>query len=104
AQPPGRAGRSPRRVLGRDRRRVAEHAGMTAVENEATTGIELRGLVKSFRTPDGVVQAVREVDIEIGIGETLALLGPNGAGKSTTIDMLLGLTTPDVGSVSLFGL
>ena len=77
---------------------------MTAVENEATTGIQLRGLVKSFRTPDGVVQAVREVDIEIGVGETLALLGPNGAGKSTTIDMLLGLTRPDIGSVSLFGL
>jgi ABC-2 type transport system ATP-binding protein len=36
-------------------------------------------------------------------GETVALLGPNGAGKSTTIDMLLGLTRPDGGSVSLFG-
>jgi ABC-2 type transport system ATP-binding protein len=68
------------------------------------TGVELRGLVKSFKTPDGVVQAVRGVDIEIGAGETLALLGPNGAGKSTTIDMLLGLTQPDSGTVSLFGL
>jgi ABC-2 type transport system ATP-binding protein len=67
------------------------------------TGIELRGLVKSFRTPHGVVQAVREVDIEIGVGETLALLGPNGAGKSTTIDMLLGLAKPDAGTVTLFG-
>jgi ABC-2 type transport system ATP-binding protein len=66
------------------------------------TGIELRGLVKSFRTPHGVVQAVREVDIEIGVGETLALLGPNGAGKSTTIDMLLGLAKPDAGTVTLF--
>ena len=77
---------------------------MTAVENLPATGIQLRGLVKSFRTPDGLVQAVREVDIEIGAGETLALLGPNGAGKSTTIDMLLGLTKPDTGSVTLFGL
>ncbi|HEX3425287.1 MAG TPA: ABC transporter ATP-binding protein, partial [Acidimicrobiales bacterium] len=31
------------------------------------------------------------------------LLGPNGAGKSTTIDMLLGLTRPDGGTVSVFG-
>ncbi len=31
------------------------------------------------------------------------MLGPNGAGKSTTIDMLLGLTEPDAGRVSLFG-
>jgi ABC-2 type transport system ATP-binding protein len=67
------------------------------------TGIELRGLVKSFKSPAGIVQAVRGVDISIAPGETLALLGPNGAGKSTTIDMLLGLTQPDAGSVSLFG-
>jgi ABC-2 type transport system ATP-binding protein len=49
------------------------------------------------------VHAVRGIDISITAGETVALLGPNGAGKSTTIDMLLGLTTPDSGSVSLFG-
>jgi ABC-2 type transport system ATP-binding protein len=40
----------------------------------------------------------------IGRGETVALLGPNGAGKSTTIDMILGLTRPDSGAVSVLGL
>ena len=49
------------------------------------------------------MHAVRSVDVSIEEGETLALLGPNGAGKSTTIDMLLGLQTPDGGTVSLFG-
>ncbi len=78
---------------------------MTApADAPVATGIELRGLVKAFKSPDGVVQAVRGVDVSIAPGETLALLGPNGAGKSTTIDMLLGLTQPDVGTVSLFGL
>jgi ABC-2 type transport system ATP-binding protein len=67
------------------------------------TGIDLRGLVKTFRTPNGAVRAVRGVDIAIAPGETVALLGPNGAGKSTTIDMLLGLAEPDAGTVSLFG-
>ena len=67
-------------------------------------GIVLTGLSKTFNAPGGTrVQAVRAVDISIGPGETVALLGPNGAGKSTTIDMLLGLTKPDAGSVSLFG-
>jgi ABC-type multidrug transport system ATPase subunit len=65
--------------------------------------IRLEGLTKSFHTPQGAVQAVRGIDIEIARGETVALLGPNGAGKSTTIDMLLGLLPPDAGSVSLFG-
>jgi ABC-2 type transport system ATP-binding protein len=46
---------------------------------------------------------VRGIDVAIERGETVALLGPNGAGKSTTIDMLLGLTMPDAGSVSVFG-
>jgi ABC-2 type transport system ATP-binding protein len=67
------------------------------------TGIRLAGLVKTFRTPHGPVEAVRGVDIAIEPGETVALLGPNGAGKSTTIDMLLGLAEPDAGSVTLFG-
>jgi ABC-2 type transport system ATP-binding protein len=66
--------------------------------------IELQGLSKSFKSPQGPVRAVREIDVSIGRGETVALLGPNGAGKSTTIDMLLGLTRPDGGSATLFGM
>jgi ABC-2 type transport system ATP-binding protein len=42
--------------------------------------------------------------MSIAAGETVALLGPNGAGKSTVIDMLLGLTRPDDGAISLFGM
>ena len=67
------------------------------------TGIELRGLTKSFASPQGAVRAVRGIDVTIAAGETVALLGPNGAGKSTTIDMLLGLLEPDEGTVSVFG-
>jgi ABC-2 type transport system ATP-binding protein len=75
--------------------------GMTNMNH--APGIELQGLVKSFRTPHGTVEAVRGVDISINAGEIVALLGPNGAGKSTTIDMLLGLARPDAGTVSVFG-
>jgi ABC-2 type transport system ATP-binding protein len=69
-------------------------------------GIVLTGLNKTFKTRvSGAtpVHAVRDVDITISPGETVALLGPNGAGKSTTIDMMLGLLPLDKGSVSLFG-
>src|SRR5262245_9302030 len=65
--------------------------------------LELSGLVKSFRAPAGVVHAVRGVNLSIRAGEIVALLGPNGAGKSTTIDILLGLTDPDAGTVRLLG-
>jgi ABC-2 type transport system ATP-binding protein len=70
---------------------------------DRTSGVEGRGLVKSFHTAGRVVRAIQGVDISIARGETVALLGPNGAGKSTTIDMLLGLLEPDDGTVSLFG-
>lgn len=76
---------------------------MESSTTTTTGGIRLAGLVKTFRTPHGPVEAVRGVDIAIEPGETVALLGPNGAGKSTTIDMLLGLAEPDTGTVSLFG-
>jgi ABC-2 type transport system ATP-binding protein len=63
-------------------------------------GIVLSRLSKSY----GAVRAVRSIDLMIAPGETVALLGPNGAGKTTTIDMVLGLTRPDSGSVTLFGM
>jgi ABC-2 type transport system ATP-binding protein len=76
---------------------------MTANSTPGTGGIRLSGLSKTFRSPQGPVHAVRDVDIDIAPGQTVALLGPNGAGKTTTIDMLLGLTDPDQGTVDVFG-
>jgi ABC-2 type transport system ATP-binding protein len=61
--------------------------------------LEARGLVKRF----GAVTAVDGVSFSVGAGEVVGLLGPNGAGKTTTLHMLLGLVTPDAGSVRLFG-
>jgi ABC-2 type transport system ATP-binding protein len=65
----------------------------------AGTAVMLTGLRKSY----GDVHAVAGVDLMIAPGEVVALLGPNGAGKSTTVDMLLGLTRPDTGTVTVFG-
>ena len=76
---------------------AADRLGMSA------HAVEAHGLAKAFRSSDGPVHAVRDVDLVIDRGETVAVLGPNGAGKSTTIDMLLGLTRPDAGDVALFG-
>jgi ABC-2 type transport system ATP-binding protein len=66
-------------------------------------GIHIQGLTKTYRGPGGPVRAVKGIDISIAAGETVALLGPNGAGKSTTIDVLLGLSQPDGGEVTVFG-
>jgi len=61
--------------------------------------VDVRGLRRAY----GGVPAVDGVDLAIAPGEVVALLGPNGAGKSTVVDMLLGLTRPDAGTVAVFG-
>jgi ABC-2 type transport system ATP-binding protein len=65
----------------------------------AGAAVHITGLRKHY----GEVRAVDGVDLTIAPGEVVALLGPNGAGKSTTVDMLLGLTKPDHGEVTVFG-
>src|SRR3954453_13953648 len=64
-----------------------------------TDAVRLTGLAKQF----GRVTAVDGVDLAVRPGEIVAFLGPNGAGKTTTIDMLLGFSKPDAGSVEILG-
>ncbi len=62
--------------------------------------IELNGVRKSF----GSVEAVKGIDLDVASGEIVAFLGPNGAGKTSTIDVILGLSQPTAGRVSVFGM
>ena len=61
--------------------------------------VQVHGLTKSY----GRVQAVRDLDLEVGHGEIFAILGPNGAGKSTTIEILEGHRKRDSGWVRVLG-
>ncbi|BDZ39031.1 ABC transporter ATP-binding protein [Microbacterium suwonense] len=65
--------------------------------------IALSGVRQGFGSGERRVQAVDGVDLAIRRGEIVALLGPNGAGKTTTLDILLGLTEPDEGTVQVLG-
>jgi len=51
----------------------------------------------------GPVRALVEFNFAVHAGELVAILGPNGAGKTTAIKLLLGLTRPSSGRVSVFG-
>ena len=58
-----------------------------------------KGLKKAYKGRP----VVRGVDIQISAGEVVGLLGPNGAGKTTTFYMVVGLVSPDSGSIEMNG-
>ena len=69
-----------------------------------TTVIQAENLTQVFRVPGGTLTAVDNLDLTISKGEIIALLGPNGAGKTTLIDMILGLTEPARGTLTVQGI
>lgn len=64
-----------------------------------TAAISLHGIGKAF----GVVEAVRDVSLEIAPGEVLTLLGPSGSGKTTLLRLIAGLETATSGHVLIDG-
>jgi ABC-2 type transport system ATP-binding protein len=68
----------------------------------SSPAISTRALSKTFGKGDQAVQAVRDLNLEVEIGQVYGFLGPNGAGKSTTIRVLMGLIRPTAGEAYLF--
>ena len=67
---------------------------------ESANIIEASGLTKVY----GRYTAVDDLSFQVEDGEIFGFLGPNGAGKTTTLLMLLGLTQPSAGTVTVCGL
>src|ERR1700722_7160299 len=66
--------------------------------------VSARGINKSFVTRSGrSVQALADIDLEIGRDEFVPLLGPSGCGKSTLLRLIGGIIAPTEGSLSLAG-
>lgn len=62
--------------------------------------VVVEGLTKRF----GMVTAVDQLSFTVTPGRVTGFLGPNGAGKTTTLRLLLGLATPDAGTVTIGGI
>ena len=69
----------------------------------SATPIQVRGVRKRFRAKRGVVEAVAEMDLEVGVGEFVSLVGPSGCGKSTLLGIVAGLIPPSYGEVLIEG-
>lgn len=66
---------------------------------DAKSDIKLQGV--SFRYPGSKLWALRDIDMVIPYGETIAIVGENGAGKSTLIKLLMKLYEPAEGRISI---
>ncbi|WP_433448139.1 ATP-binding cassette domain-containing protein [Streptomyces sp. CA-142005] len=61
--------------------------------------LALHGVCKRF----GVIEALRDIELEIHAGQVLALLGDNGAGKSTLVKVISGVAPADKGTIEWEG-
>jgi ABC-2 type transport system ATP-binding protein len=66
--------------------------------------IRARGLIKTYGTRGGTVEALRGLDLTVDEGRVLGLLGPNGAGKTTAVRILTTLLKADAGTAQVAGI
>jgi putative ABC transport system ATP-binding protein len=65
--------------------------------------LKVSRLTKSYTIPAGTLSVLREVDLCVAPGESVALAGESGSGKSTLLHLIAGLDDPDSGEISLDG-
>lgn len=65
--------------------------------------VEIKQLSKSYHSGQGVVHALRHVNLQICVGQSIAIMGPSGSGKSTLLHLLGCLDRPTEGSYLLNG-
>ena len=65
--------------------------------------IHLRGASFVYQAPDGEVEALRQVDMDIAPGEFCSVVGPSGCGKSTLLSVISGLEKLTSGTVEVDG-
>ncbi|WP_119270107.1 ABC transporter ATP-binding protein [Taklimakanibacter deserti] len=88
--------------------RTEQFIAKAAAQHETHTGTLTPTLEKEcrfdkIRFSHGTTTVVKDVDLSIEAGSITVLQGPSGAGKTTIVDLLIGLHTPDSGSITLDG-
>ncbi len=84
---------------GRESVKAGSQAG-SASASRTEAAVEVVGLRKTY----GTTVAVDDVSFSVRDGEIFGILGPNGAGKTTAVECLIGLRSPDAGTIRVMGL
>ena len=65
--------------------------------------VEIDQLGKSYPTPHGLAEIVRDFTLDVGEGEFVCIVGHSGCGKSTVLSIVMGLNMPSSGGVAIAG-
>ncbi|MEM8622865.1 MAG: ABC transporter ATP-binding protein [Pseudomonadota bacterium] len=65
--------------------------------------VDIRNVRHAYRTKDGPLPVLDELELSVGEGEFCAIVGPSGCGKSTLTRLVAGLMRPDEGEIRLHG-
>jgi putative ABC transport system ATP-binding protein len=68
-----------------------------------TYAVEVKNLIKIYKTGVLEVQALRGLSVTVAVGEMVALIGPSGSGKSTLLNILGGLDRATAGNITVMG-
>jgi NitT/TauT family transport system ATP-binding protein len=79
------------------------HLRVVSDKPAATSGIQISGVSKTYRSRDGDVPSLRPLDFRIEDGEFFVVVGPSGCGKSTLLKMISGLLPPSTGEILVDG-
>lgn len=77
------------------------HFKQQAVEPGAGSLIQMRQIVKTFKTPAGDFTALKGIDADFFPGEFVSVVGKSGSGKSTLVNMITGIDRPTSGEVKI---
>lgn len=75
--------------------------GIGSPDIERKPMIRVSGLSKAYSLPNGSLQVLQEVNVQVQQGECVAITGPSGSGKTTLLALLGALDTPDTGEIWL---
>ncbi len=76
---------------------------MAADSPPRVPAIALRNIVRTFRSPRGVIRALDDVSFDVAEGAITGLIGPDGAGKTTLLRILAGILGADSGQARILG-
>ena len=65
--------------------------------------IDLQHVALTYQSPDGEVEALRDISFQMEEGEFVSIVGPSGCGKSTLLSLIAGLERPTAGRILVDG-